>query len=146
MWEPVTTHYRIEFKDEQCGIEVGSGPDPVSVEVPIYSNGLRVMEAAADTGPEFMFTAIYLSPYGYLITTISGVFANVTSQCFWFYYIVYPNEPPTELLSAVLLSNFYIPGPGYSIIWRYSKDLTGKENFTVPEVSLTKVYFKFLLL
>ena len=121
MWTPLCTlqvpipvDYKIEHPDPQC--TTATAPFPATITVEPNSNALRVMERAVNIGPTYRFKATYFGDtLGYFIDEINGVAANNT--CFWFFYI---ENPDGDIFRSSLgVSNFFIPGRGYSIIWRF---------------------------
>ena len=111
--------YKIEFSDPFCSNN--TAPPPVWVKVKRQSTALDVMEQAVDTfGAPYRFSATYFgAPLGYFIDSINGTASDLGSSCFWFFFIRKPSGK--EFLSPVGVSNFRVPGRGYSIIWRFSK-------------------------
>ena len=106
--------YRIEHPKPECTNAIP--PFPATITVEPNSNALRVMERAVNIGPTYRFKATYFGDtLGYSIDEINGVAGS--NSCFWSFYIEYPDG--NILQSSLGVSNFFIPGPGYSIIQRF---------------------------
>ena len=106
---PIPVDYKIEHPDTQC--TNATPPFPATITVEPNSNALRVMERAVNIGPTYRFKV--RDTLGYSIGEINGVASN--NPCFWFFYI---EDPDGNIFRSSLgVSNFFIPGPGYSIIW-----------------------------
>lgn len=113
----------VEYRDQQCDARLTS--QSLSVQAPVLSRGLDIMESAANAEPQYMFTAQYFgADLGYFITTINGTSQSVYQAnssepfCYWAVYIAFPND--TEVQSALGISNFCLPSSGYTIIYRYT--------------------------
>lgn len=78
-------------------------------------------QAVTNFGAPFRFSATYFGArLGYFINAINGTESDPFESCFWFFFIRRPRG--TEFLSPVGVSNFQIPGNGYSIIWRFMQN------------------------
>ena len=115
----VAVTYKIEFSDPFCSNK--TAPPSVWVKVKRKSTALDVMEQAVDQfGAPYRFSATYFgTPLGYFIDSINGTASNLEDSCFWFFFVGTPDGK--EFLSPVGVSNFRVPGKGYSIIWRFSQ-------------------------
>ena len=91
-------------------------PPPVTVPIDKGSPALAVLQGAVDINKDYKFTATYYgTAMGYDIDTIYGV--EDKAPYYWMFYIQKPGCEPE--LAPVGVSNYIIPDPGYSVIFRY---------------------------
>ena len=115
---PISVDYKIEHPGQALCITKTNPPFPATITVKPNSNALRVMERAVNIGPTYQFKATYFGDtLGYSIDEINGVASS--KLCFWYFYIKDPDGNIS--LSSLGPSNFFIPGRGYSIIWRFEE-------------------------
>lgn len=118
MSQNIQVNYQIQFPVNPAK----PPPAPVDVTVPSGSAALVVMENATDQNTAYRFTATYWNTtLGFEIDTIYGIESK--DDYYWFFYIQAPGCEPE--LAPTGVSSYIIPGPGYSVIFRYEKDVTG---------------------
>lgn len=113
----VAVTYKIEYENTMCSN--ATALPTVWVKVKRGSTALNVMEqAVTNFGTPYRFSATYFgAKLGYFVNTINGTESDSLESCFWFFFV--RNPWGREFQSTVGVSNFRVPGNGYSIIWRY---------------------------
>lgn len=110
----IEVNYELQFPVESCSDKVP--PTAVVVNVGVGSPALAVLEGASNISRDYRFTATYFNTtLGYFIDTINGTTSEC--PCFWFFYVQEPGGQPE--LADVGVSNYIIPGSGYSVMFRY---------------------------
>ena len=81
----------------------------------------HVMEKAVTVyGKAYQFTATYFgSSLGYFIDKINGTGSLPAKSCFWLFYFRRPDG--MEIPSPVGVTNYIIPGNGYTIVLRFEQ-------------------------
>ena len=108
-------NYQLEYTQQRCSGD-STPPPPVTVEIPVGSVALRVMELAVDQDRSYRFSATYFgTQLGYFIDTINGTSSD--DPCYWFFYYQPPRMDP--VFSNLGVSSFVIPDNGGRVIFRY---------------------------
>ena len=116
---------RVKTKYNPCSVETPPIPDqPVSVEIPEGGTALDVMEIAYNSQHAYKFTATF-SEYGFFVNAINGipcaVIQSPPSQCFWGFFIQYPNG--TVSASNLGVSSYEFTDDGYGMIMCFTDSL-----------------------
>lgn len=114
---PVT--FEIQYPDSTCTGGISTVPPrPVTLNTTAGGVAQEVLERAVELGRSYRFAATYFgSELGYFVDAINGTRSN--NPCFWFFLIQEPGSTGDLITAPLGISNYVIPGEGYSIVFQY---------------------------